>query len=447
AVYNNLTEVAPSGEVIPELAESFEASADAKTWTFRLRDGIRFHGGQVLEAADVAASINHHRGENSSSSAKGIVAPIADIRTPDAKTVVFDLHEGNADFPYMMTDYHLVIGKQNEGAIDWENPNGTGGYLFVSHNPGVRMILKRNPDYWKEGRAHFDDVELISIRDAAARMNALVTGEVDVISGVDIKSMALLKRAPDIEIEQIPGTQHFTFPMWCDTAPFDDVNVRQALKYAIDREMLLKTVLQGHGSIGKDSPITPANRYFSAELEAKTYDPDRAKSLLKKAGHDRLAVDLSAADAAFIGAVDAATLFQESASGAGIDINVIREPDDGYWSNVWLKKPFCACYWAGRPTEDWMFSQVYAADSQWNDARWKNERFNTLLLEARAELDTAKRAEMYGEMQHIVADDGGTIIPLYANYIDARNKRIAHGEVSKANALDGWKCIERWWVA
>ncbi len=448
AVYNNLTEVHPSGEVIGELAESFEPSADAKTWTFRLRDGVTFHGGQSLEAADVAASINHHRGENSTSSAKGIVAPIVEIRVPDAKTVVFELDQGNADFPFILTDYHLVIGKASEGAIDWETPNGTGGYTFVSHDPGVRMVLERNRDYWKEGRAHFDRVQLISIRDPAARMNALVTGEVDAISSVDIKSMSLLARAPEIEVMETPGTQHYTFPMWCDSAPFDDVNVRQALKLGIDREAMLQTILQGHGSVGRDSPITPANRFFDPELAVPTYDPEQAQALLKKAGHDRLAVDLSAADAAFAGAVDAATLFQESASAAGIDLNVIREPDDGYWSNVWLKKPFCACYWAGRPTEDWMFSQVYASDSQWNDAHWKNARFDSLLLEARAELDQGKRAEMYGEMQRIVATDGGTIIPLYANYVDARNSRIATGEqVSTANALDGWKCIERWWVA
>ena len=448
AVYNNLTEVAPSGEVIGELAESFEPSADAKTWTFRLREGIKFHGGQSLTAEDVAASLNHHRGEDSSSSAKGIVSTIVDIRTPDASTVVFELAAGNADFPFILTDYHLVIGKAVEGAIDWENPNGTGGYVFVSHDPGVRMILERNKDYWKDGRAHFDHVELISIRDPAARMNALVTGEVDAISSVDIKSMGLLARAPQIEVMETPGTQHYTFPMWCDAAPFSDLAVRQALKHAIDREALLKTVLLGHGSVGKDSPITPANRFYDESLATPEYDPEKAKSLLKKAGHEGLKVDLSAANAAFAGAVDAATLFQESARAAGIDINVVREPDDGYWSNVWLNKPFCACYWAGRPTEDWMFSQVYASDSKWNDAHWENERFDSLLVEARAELDQARRAEMYAEMQGLVSTDGGTIIPLYANYVDARNNRIAVGdEISTSNSLDGWKCIERWWVA
>ena len=127
---------------------------------------------------------------------------------------------------------------------------------------------------------------------------------------------------------------------------------------------------------------------------------------------------------------------------------VVREPNDGYWTNVWLKKPFVMCYWAGRPTEDWMFSQVYAKGAAWNDTHWQNERFNQLLLEARAELDTTKRQAMYHEMQQLVRDDGGVIIPMYANYVDARSKKIARGPTIGSNYdLDGWKCIERWWMA
>jgi peptide/nickel transport system substrate-binding protein len=159
-------------------------------------------------------------------------------------------------------------------------------------------------------------------------------------------------------------------------------------------------------------------------------------------------VDLHAADAAFEGGLSTALLFQESAAKAGIDINVVREPDDAYWTNVWLKKPFCLSYWNGRPTEDWMFSLVYAADAAWNDAHWKNDRFNQLLLAARAELDEAKRREMYYEMQAIVRDDGGTIIPMYANYLDAHSTRVTNdGKIAANSWLDGWKAIERWWLA
>jgi peptide/nickel transport system substrate-binding protein len=112
---------------------------------------------------------------------------------------------------------------------------------------------------------------------------------------------------------------------------------------------------------------------------------------MKKAGMLDHTFNLHAADAAFAGAVDAAVLMKEQAKKAGININVVREPDDGYWSNVWMKKEWCMCYWGGRPIEDMMFSVAYSDGAPWNDTHWKNDRFNELLVSARAELDTDKR--------------------------------------------------------
>ncbi|SEE42174.1 peptide/nickel transport system substrate-binding protein [Rhizobiales bacterium GAS188] len=448
AVYNNLTEIAPDGRAVPELAESFEASKDAKTWSFGLRKGVTFHNGKALDAEDVVASINHHRGADSKSAAKGLLANVAEVKADGKDSVVFTLNAGTADFPVVLTDYHLVIGPSIAGKIDWESAVGTGGYKLAAHERGARMTLKRTGQYFKPDRAFFDDVELIAISDTAARMNAVVTGEVDAIGRADIKTLALLQRNPEIVIDETSGTQHFTLPMFTDVAPFNNVDVRLALKYAIDRKALVQTILRGHGVPGNDSPITPSNRYFAKDIPIREYDPEKAKFHLKKAGMEALKVDLSAADAAFNGAVDTAILFKEQALKAGIEINVTREPNDGYWTNVWTKKPFCTAFWAGRPTEDWMFSQVYAKGVAWNDTHWDNERFNALLVQARVELDEAKRREMYREMQLIVRDDGGVIIPMYANYVDARSRRIAHAaQVGSNYELDGWKCIERWWVA
>jgi peptide/nickel transport system substrate-binding protein len=447
AVYNNLVEIAPDGQIIPELAETFEASEDAKTWTFKLRAGVVFHDGKTLDSDDVVASLNHHRGPSSKSGAKSIVSQIDDLKTDGKNIVIVTLKEGNADFPVLCTDYHLVIGAARDGKINWDACNGTGGYKFLSHQPGISMHLKRNPGYWKVGRAHFEEAELLALMDPTARMNAIVTGEVDAINRVDLKILRFLERNQNIVIQEVTGTQQFTLPMFTDVAPFSDDNVRLALKYAIDRQALVQTILSGHGKPGNDNPITPANRYFAADIPLRQYDPDKSKFFLKKAGQASLKVDLHAADAAFNGAVDTAVLFKEQAAQAGIDINIVREPNDGYWTNVWLKKPFVTCYWAGRASEDWMFSQVYARGSIWNDTHWNSERFNQLLIEARTELDTAKRRAMYHEMQQLVRDDGGVIIPMYPNWVDARSKKIAHGPAIGSNYdLDGWKCIERWWM-
>jgi peptide/nickel transport system substrate-binding protein len=163
---------------------------------------------------------------------------------------------------------------------------------------------------------------------------------------------------------------------------------------------------------------------------------------------DSLKVDLSTAETAWTGAVDAVVLYREHARKAGIDINVVREPNDGYWSNVWMQKPWCTSYWSGRPTEDWMFTQAYAGDASWNDTFWQNERFNLLLKEARSELDEAKRRDMYVEMQMLVRDDGGAVIPMFGNHVMGHSTKVAHDEHVAGNwEEDGGKLIERWWFA
>jgi peptide/nickel transport system substrate-binding protein len=446
AVYNNLMEIGPDNRLTPELAESVESSPDAKTWVFKLRRGVEFHNGKTLEADDVVASFNHHRGPSSESAAKPILDNIIDLKADGRERVVFTLSGGNADFPLLCTDYHLVIGPAKDGRIDWEPATGTGGYILVVHERGVRMVLKRNRNYWKIGRAHFDDVELIHIGDIAARMNAIITGQVDVIERPDLKSLHLLKEYSNVVIDEVAATQQYTLPMFTDVAPFRDLNVRLALKFAIDRDAMVHTVLRGHGTAGNDSPITPANKYFAADVRPRPYDPDKARYYLRHAGLSSLKVDLWAADAAFKGAVDTAVLFKEHAAKAGIDINVVRVPDDGYWTGVWRTKPFVMCFWQGRPSEDEIFSEVYARDAPWNDTHWRNPRFNTLLLAARAELDEDERRAMYREMQQLVSDDGGAIIPMFANYVMARSARVAHEPRIASNLdLDGWKCIERWW--
>ncbi|MDE0202086.1 MAG: ABC transporter substrate-binding protein [Rhodospirillaceae bacterium] len=441
---NNLTEVAQDGSLIPELAESID-TADATTWQFNLRQGVEFHNGKTMDANDVMASITHHRGANSKSPAKELLKSIVEMKADGANAVVFTLSEGNADFPFILSDYHIPIMPVSDHGVDWQSGTGTGAYVLESFEPGVRSTLKRNPNFFKEGFGHFDEVEIITIADVAARTNALTTGEIDAMDRVDLKTAHLLERQEGVRLVETSGTQHFTFTMRCDTPPFDNVDVRLALKHAIDREAIVRTILRGHGTLGNDHPISRSNRYHADNLEQRAYDPDKAKHHLKQAGMEGLSIDLSAADAAFAGAVDAAVLYKEHAAAAGIDINVVREPDDGYWSNVWMVKPYCAVYWGGRPTEDWMFSVAYAADAAWNDSFWKHDRFNQLLVAARSELDEAMRRSMYEEMQSIVRDDGGVLIPMFANYVMGLSDKIGHGQMAANWAMDGFKCVERWW--
>ncbi|MDE2383125.1 MAG: ABC transporter substrate-binding protein [Alphaproteobacteria bacterium] len=440
-----LCQVGAKNEIIPHVAESIEPSDGAKKWVFKLRKGITFHDGRTLTADDVVNTINYHIGPDAKSPAKSVLAGVDSCKADGKDTVVFTLKSGNADFPVLLTDYHLGIYPSKDGKIDFAKGIGAGPYVLKSFEPGVKLQAERNKNYFKD--TWFDSVEMLSIVDVAARTNAYLSGEVHYINRADLKTIDMLKNAPDTELYNVSGSAHYSAPMQVDQKPFDKLEIRQALKWAINRQEIVDKILYGYGSPGNDVPLSGAIKYAINPEPVYTYDPDKAKSLLKKAGLDGLKVDLSASDAAFAGGVDAALLMAEHAKKAGIEINVIREPNDSYWDNVWLKKPWCLCYWGTRPAADMFLSISLAADAAWNDTHWKNPRFNELLVAARSELDEKKRAAQYAEMLQLVHDDGGQMVLAFNNYVGALSNKIGHGSFNTDLDDDGGYNWERWWMA
>ena len=442
-----LTEISPDGSLGADIADSWVASDDAESWTFELNKNATFHDGRKVTSKDVIASLNHHRGEDTASAGKALLASIEDIKADGDHTVKITLTQGFADLPWIMTDYHLAICPANEdGSLDWQSGMGAGPYKITRHEPGVSSNLERHDGWHREG-AYFDAIDYTILNDPNSRQTAIVTDEVDAISAVDLKTLNLMKRNRDIEIDNVPSGSAVCLPMHCDVAPFDDVNVRLALKYAVDREELVQKILQGTGTVGNDFHISPGMPYYP-DLPQRAYDLDKAKYHLKQAGLSTLDVQLSAADSVMSGAVDMCVLFSEQAKGAGINIKVVREPNDGYWSNVWLVKPFTFVKWGARPTPDNMFTLAYKDDAAWNESHWQNQRFNELLLLAKKELDQDRRAEMYHEMAVLAKDDGGTIIPMFTNFVYARRKNVQHGpNLASSWELDGARAAHRWWFA
>jgi len=442
-VRNNLIELDHDGKAIPELAESMEASANAVTWVFKLRKGVEFHNGKTLEAEDVIYSLNHHRGKDSKSGGKAMVEQIKSIKADGKNTVIFELTGGNADFPYILSDYHFAIFPSGTKGKEFDKGIGTGGYVLESFEPGIRAFVKRNPNYWKEGRAHFDEVETLGIADVNSRTNALKTGQIDWMPRVEVKTAHLLKKTKGIKVIQANGTFHYDMPMFMDVSPYNNNDVRLALKYAIDREQILEKVLLGYGYVGNDHPIGRIQKFYASELPQRTYDPDKAKYHLKKAGMQGHTFQLHTSSHA--GFVDHAMLYKEQAKNAGINIELVNHPTDGYWSNVWLKKPFCSSHWHGRITSDFMFSIAYSGDAPWNESHFRHDRFEKLLIEARAELDQTKRRDMYYEMQKIVRDEGSAIIYVFRDFVEAVTEKIQFDQFSGTNEGDGARAPERWW--
>jgi peptide/nickel transport system substrate-binding protein len=435
----------PDGSLGPDLATEWSATPDAAQWTFKLNPNATFHNGNKVTVNDVIASMNYHRGEDSTSAAKALLASVTDL-VDNGDSITFVLSGGNADLPWLLTDYHLAIVPANpDGTADWQSGIGSGPYRIAELDFGTGARLVRHDGWHGEG-AYFDEVEILVINDPNARQTALVTGDVDVASLLENKTLGLLSRNRDINIENVPSGQGITMPMHVDTAPFNIPEVRMALKLAINREELVEKITFGAATVGNDFHHSPAQPYWPSDIPQRAYDPDQARSLLASVGMEGLTVNFSTADSITTGAVDAAVLYAEQAKAAGININVVREPNDGYWSDVWLVKPWCMVTWGSRPTPDIMYTLAYSSGAAWNESRWDNARFNELLNAAKAELNDSLRGEMYREMAMLARDDGGTVIPYFPNFIYARRSNVERGpNLSPAWQMDGYRYASRWW--
>lgn len=447
ATRSYLTLINPDNSLGPDMAVSWSATPDAKTWTFDLNKEAVFHDGRSFTARDAVASINHHRGEDTNSAAQSLLEAIADVRADGEHTLVVEMSQGTADLPWILTDYHVpMLPVDADGKLDWQNGIGAGPYRLVEFQAGVGARLERHEGWHSEG-AWFDAIEMTALNDPNARQTALVSGDVDAIASVDLKTLPLLQRQANVKVINLPSGAAATMAMNCTLDPFKDANVRLALKYGIDREDIIAKILSGAGTVGNDHHISPSMPYYP-DLEQRAYDPDKSAYHLKQTGLDRLDVQLSATDSILPGAVDAATLYSEHAKKGGISIKPVREPSDGFWSEVWMNKPFVLSYWGARPTPDTIFTLGYGTISSWNEAYWSNERFDELLKTSRAELDDALRGEMYAEMAQISRDDGGTVLPMFTNFVYATRNNVGLPEqLATSWQMDGARAYHRWWFA
>ncbi|TPI71534.1 twin-arginine translocation signal domain-containing protein [Mesorhizobium sp. B3-1-3] len=438
-----LVELAPGGGVEYLIAEEIGSSDDAKTWTMKIRKGVQFHNGKEVTPDDVVATLKRHSDEKSKSGALGVLKSIDTIKV-DGGNVVVTLKDPNADMPYLMADYHLII--QPNGGMDKPDAGiGTGPYKITGNQPGVKHTAARFDHYWQPDKyGHADQVEIVVVNDPTARMAALQGGQVNMINRVEPKIVDLVKRLPGVTIRAASGRGFYPFNMFCDTAPFDNNDLRMALKLAMDREEMLTKILRGYGEVGNDMPVNKAYPLFAGDFEQRKFDPEKAAAAYKKSGHSG-SILLRTSDVAFPGAVDAAQLYQQSAAKAGIKIEIKREPGDGYWTEVWNKQPFSLSYWGGRPTQDQMYSTAYLSTADWNDTRWKRPDFDKMVLAARGELDEAKRKKIYRDMGEVMRDEGGLIVPFFNQFVDATGKGVEGWVDNPAQELsNGHALIECW---
>ncbi len=444
AIFNTLVENDAENRPVPELASSWEASDGARTWRFALRQAVHFHNGKEFDADDAVYSLNLHRGPSASGGAAGVMKPVTGVRKIDASSVEVTLATGNADFPTVLSDYHLMMVPN--GYTDWAKPVGTGAFTVAHFDPGVLIALKKAGPYWKTDRGHLDAVDVHVINDTRDRMNALISGQVDAINRADPRTVSRVEKSPTLDIVRAAGGWYPVMAMMNDRAPFTSLDLRQALKYAIDREQMIKTLFSGYGALGNDNPIPRGNPYFNGELAQLTYDPDKARFHFKKAGLSNPKIVLQTSDAAFNGAVDMATLLQATASKCDIAMEVKTEPADGYFTNVWLKGSFVASYWGGRPSATQMLEIAYKSGASWNESHWADPTFDQLLANAQAETDEVQRRQYIWDMQAMLTEQSGTLIPCFRDWLDAHHRKVGGHTPHSGFDMDNGRIAEKAWI-
>jgi peptide/nickel transport system substrate-binding protein len=288
----------------------------------------------------------------------------------------------------------------------------------------VRSLAHRNENYWEEGRPYLDEIEWFGISDHNARMNALLAGDISMMSGLDPKAIAKINGSADVRVVNTKAGQYTNFAMMTDRAPSDNNELRLAIKYLQNRERILKLIYKGNGMLGNDQPISPVDPMYCDEIPMRGYDPDKAKHHLKKAGMDGGTIKVHTSEVAGTGAIEQALMLQREASKIGLKIDVQRDPGDGYWSATWGKQPFFMSGWNMRPTANIMLTLAFTSDAAWNEAKWKNPRFDELLTLGRASLDPVQRKNIYCEAQTLIQQTGGVAIPCFIDYLDAMSEKV-----------------------
>jgi len=414
--YNNLCRLADNLTPGPELAESFEANPTATEWTFMLRKDVEWHDGSKLTAEDVIYSMNRHLGEDSKSKAKVLAGDVKEWIKVDAHTVRAVLKAPNAELLIILGTFHFKIVK--DGTADFQLPLGTGPYVLKEFTPGVRSVHLRNENYWNEGHPYIEQFEVFGITDPVARVNALISGDVQMAGNINPKAIPQVEATDGVEIFAVASGSCNDVVVRLDTEPGINPGFALGLKYLQQRDRVLAVVQKGVGDIGNDQPVGPAyGADWCKEQQIRPYDPDKAKFYIKKSGVTSATIDVAEVAT---GLTDRCLMLQREASKIGLDLQINKVPTDGYWGTTWLKAPMHVGSWNMRPSANTMMTIAFKSDAPWNESKWKNERFDQLLLMARAELDPAKRYEMNCEMQKLVSDEAGVLISTHSAYVDSK---------------------------
>jgi len=423
------------------LAEEIVANADATKWTIRLRSGVTFHNGKSLTADDLIYSLQTIFSKKSPAPGSYPLGAldVAGLKKIDALTVEVPYKRPFSIFldPLCYLVYVIPVG------YDPGKPVGTGPFKYKSFSPGVTSTFVRNDNYWESGLPYVDEIIINDFADETSQLNALASGQVNLVnllSSVAITAVASSGNKTLIS----PGGGFTPFTMRTDVAPFNDVRVRQAFRYIIDRPEMMRLVFGGHGTLGNDI-FSIWDPLYDHSIPQRTQDIGRAKSLLKQAGQEHLTVELVTASIAE-GTELAAQVFAQQAAAAGVTVNIRQTTVTEFYGSQYLQWHFAQDYWY----YDRYLLQVastFLPTSLYNEAHYNDPHYTSLWNEAVSTLDTARQRSLIADMQRIDYDSGGYIVPYFPPLIDGYSRNVNGPVPSKVGSSFNQFDFKRFWLS
>jgi peptide/nickel transport system substrate-binding protein len=415
-VFNRLTTQDAKLQVLPDLAASWEATPDLKTWTFHLRPGVKFHDGKMLDAADVVFTYTRLKDKEIGSVLRAPLDVVTKVEAIDPLTVQFTLSIPYADLPALVAGYQAMIVSAATAATLTTKPIGTGPFKFIEYKPGDQMVLERNPDYFLPGIPKVDRAILRIIPEYTTAVAALESGAVDIVYDLPPEQSDKLKKSTTIHVAEVSTGAWQGIVMNNDMKPFDDPRVREAFMKLVDKPSFTDIATFGHGT-PTVTPIPPTHPYFRKDISLVA-DVPGAKKLLAEAGFaNGMTVEI------FVPGSSPpmerlATAFRDAAKQANVTVTLRVVPQDKFFAEMEGKVPLNVDNFFGRTTPDLMLYSWYHSTGSWNNTLWhyKNPAVDKLLETARATSDKAEQAKLYGEFQEIVNKDGPGSIVYVSNF-------------------------------
>jgi peptide/nickel transport system substrate-binding protein len=434
-IYEGLTVADTDWNVHPVLAESWTPNSDATEWTFKLRQGVKFHDGSPFTSKDVSYTFGRLVNEKYGSPLFSRLQPSLDasgISAPDDSTVVLKLKRPDSLIPLALSARHAMIVKA--GTSDFtKTAVGTGAFKLKNFQPGRSWEVEKNPGYYESGVPYLDGIRGVVIGEQSTKVQSVTSGQSDIADPIDYSAASTVKGSSAAELLEFKGSTYLLIAMDQRKPPFNDERVIRAIKMAVDRKKILQAVYQSYGQVTADVPEPPDDPFYPSGL-SDAQDIEGAKSLLAEAGHSG-GLDLELfTSASYGGMVDLAVAFAQVVKPAGINVKIKQWSPDTYWDQVWLVKPMYVSYYTRRHPNE-ILAVTYASNAPWNECQLKDPQLDSLLAQGLKTTNKDQQQQIYSDALKLVADKHGTSIPAFTSKLWVKKKNVQGEELELSRGM------------